>query len=55
MKTPIATQLRIKAQVEMAYLQDEMVDIMYSLSNDLILHGGQQYGDAMMEKDSLKI
>ena len=40
MKTPIARQLRIKAQVEMAYLQDEMVDIMYSLSNDLILHGG---------------
>ena len=40
MRLPIAKQLRKKTQSEVAYLQDEVVDIMYSVSDDLILHGG---------------
>ena len=40
MKLPIANQLKKRAQVEVAYLQDEIMDIMYSISDDLILHGG---------------
>ena len=40
MNIPIAKQLRKRSQVEIAYLQDEILGIMYSISDDLILHGG---------------
>ena len=37
---PIAKQLKKRTQIEMAFLQDEIMDIMYSVSNNLVLHGG---------------
>ena len=40
MKLPIAKQLKKQSQVQIAFLQDEIVDILYSLTDDLILHGG---------------
>jgi predicted nucleotidyltransferase component of viral defense system len=40
LKLPIANQLKKRSQIEIAYLQDEIVDIMYSISDDLVLHGG---------------
>ena len=40
MKLPIAKQLKKRTQVEVAFLQDEIIDILYSISDDLVLHGG---------------
>ena len=37
---PIAKQLKKRTQIEMAFLQDEIMDIMYSVSDNLVLHGG---------------
>ena len=36
---PIAKQLKKRTQIEMAFLQDEIMDIMYFVSNNLVLHG----------------
>ncbi len=40
MKIPIANQLKKKQQIEIAGLQDEVIDMVYSVADDLILHGG---------------
>ncbi|MHB1812966.1 MAG: nucleotidyl transferase AbiEii/AbiGii toxin family protein [Thermoplasmataceae archaeon] len=40
MKIPIANQLKKRQQVEIASLQDELISLMYAVSDDLILHGG---------------
>ena len=40
MKLPIAKQLKKQSQVQIAFLQDEIVDILYSLADDLIFRGG---------------
>ncbi len=40
LKLPIAKQLKKRSQIEMAFLQDEIMDIMYAISDSLILHGG---------------
>ena len=40
MKLPIAKQLKRQSQVQVALLQDEITDILYSLTEDLVLHGG---------------
>ncbi|EQB70749.1 MAG: hypothetical protein AMDU1_APLC00048G0003 [Thermoplasmatales archaeon A-plasma] len=40
MKLPIAKQLKKQSQVQIAFLQDEIIDILYSLTDDLVFHGG---------------
>lgn len=40
MKIPIAKQLKKRQQVNIANLQDEIVDIAYSVVDDLVFHGG---------------
>lgn len=40
MKLPLKNALKKQAQVSLAGLQDEAVDIMYSISPDAVLHGG---------------
>lgn len=40
MRLPIAKQLKKRSQIDVAFLQDEIMDILYSISDDLILHGG---------------
>jgi predicted nucleotidyltransferase component of viral defense system len=40
MKLPIAKQLKKQSQVQIAFLQDEIIDILYSLTYDLVFHGG---------------
>ncbi|MCW6168665.1 MAG: nucleotidyl transferase AbiEii/AbiGii toxin family protein [Thermoplasmatales archaeon] len=40
MKLPIAKQLKKQSQVQVAFLQDEIMDILYSLTDELIFHGG---------------
>lgn len=40
MKLPIAKQLKKQSQIQIAFLQDEIVDILYSLADDLIFRGG---------------
>jgi predicted nucleotidyltransferase component of viral defense system len=37
---PLANQLKKKKQVEISALQDEMVRILYNISQDSVLHGG---------------
>jgi hypothetical protein len=40
MKIPLANQLKNRQQVETALLQDEVIRIMYRITDDLIFHGG---------------
>ena len=40
MKLPIAKQLKKQSQVQIAFLQDEIIDVLYSLTDDLVFHGG---------------
>ena len=40
MKIPLANQLKKRQQVEISVLQDEMIRIVYSTSDDPVLHGG---------------
>ncbi|MFG1503175.1 MAG: hypothetical protein AAE984_07575 [Cuniculiplasma divulgatum] len=40
MKLSIAKQLKKQSQVQIAFLQDEIMEILYSLTDDLIFHGG---------------
>ncbi len=40
MNLPLEKRLKKRAHVELAYLQDELVEIMYSLDPKIILHGG---------------
>jgi predicted nucleotidyltransferase component of viral defense system len=40
LKIPITNQLKKRQQVEVALLQDELISLMYAVSDDLILHGG---------------
>lgn len=40
MKIPIANRLRKRLQVDIASLQDEVVDIIYDLKPNAVLHGG---------------
>lgn len=40
MKLPIRNLLKKSAQIQLAQLQDEAADIMYSLCPDAVLHGG---------------
>ncbi len=40
MKIPIAKQLKKQSQIQIAFLQDEIIDILYSLTDDLVFHGG---------------
>jgi predicted nucleotidyltransferase component of viral defense system len=40
MKLPIAKQLKKQSQVQIAFLQDEIIDILYSLTDELVFHGG---------------
>lgn len=40
MKLPISNQLKKRKQLEVAVLQDELMQIIYSISDDIIVHGG---------------
>ena len=40
MKSPIAKQLNKQSQVQIAFLQDEIIDVLYSLTDDLVFHAG---------------
>ncbi len=40
MKIPLANQLKKRSQVEICMLQDELIRIVYSLSDEPVLHGG---------------
>ena len=40
MKLPIAKQLKKQSQVQIALLQDEIIDVLYSLTDDLVFHAG---------------
>lgn len=40
LKIPIAKQLKKRQQIEIATLQDEIVDIAYSTDENLVFHGG---------------
>lgn len=40
MKIPLENRLRKKLHVDIARLQDEIVELLYNISNRLILHGG---------------
>ncbi len=40
MRIPIANQLKKLVQVETTYLQDEIVQLIYSITEDIIFHGG---------------
>ncbi len=40
MKLSIAKELKKQSQVQIAFLQDEIMEILYSLTDDLIFHGG---------------
>ncbi len=40
MKIPLANQLKKRQQVETAFLQDEIIRIIYLTTEDMILHGG---------------
>ena len=40
MRLPIARQLKKRTQIEIAFLQDEIMDIMYSITDNIVLHGG---------------
>ena len=40
MKIPLGKQLKKRSQIEVAILQDELVDIIYSIVDDAVLHGG---------------
>ena len=40
MKIPLANQLKKRQQVETAFLQDEIIRIIYMTTEDLVLHGG---------------
>ena len=40
MKIPLANQLKKKQQVEISILQDEMIRIVYNITEDSVLHGG---------------
>ena len=39
MKLPIAKQLKKQSQVQIAFLQNEIIDVLYSLADDLVFHG----------------
>ena len=40
MRVPLEKRLRKRAQVDIGHLQDEVVDILYTISEDMVLHGG---------------
>ena len=40
MKIPLADQLKKRQQVEVSILQDEMIRIVYNITEDSVLHGG---------------
>ncbi|MBI3587570.1 nucleotidyl transferase AbiEii/AbiGii toxin family protein [Candidatus Micrarchaeota archaeon] len=40
MKLPIARRMRKKSQVDVAFLQDEIADILYSIEQRAVIHGG---------------
>ena len=40
MKIPLEKRLRKRMHVEIGYLQDEVVEVLYSFMDDLVLHGG---------------
>ncbi len=40
MRIPLGKQLKKRSQIEVAILQDELVDIIYSIVDDAVLHGG---------------
>ena len=40
MKIPLANQLKKRQQVEVSILQDEMIRIVYNITEDSVLHGG---------------
>ena len=40
MKIPLANQLKKRQQVETALLQDEIIGIIYLITEDMVLHGG---------------
>jgi len=40
MKIPLANQLKKRQQVETAFLQDEIIRIVYLTTDDMVLHGG---------------
>ena len=40
MKLPLANQLKNRQQVETAFLQDEIIRLVYLITDDMVLHGG---------------
>lgn len=40
MKLPISKMLKKRGQIDVARLQDEVIQIVYNLDNDAVLHGG---------------
>lgn len=55
MQIPLEKRLRKRAQLEVALLQDEVIDLLYNIDSRLVLHGGTAiwrcYGGSRFSED----